>query len=121
MADTITLKPTDVYTITIGLVDASGAVVPVPAGDVFSATSSSPAIAATIGTDANGNPALIVNALTLPDANTMGMTVTISDSAGDVADTLTVDYPVPPAPDDITLAVPAAVVSTQPEPTAPGP
>jgi len=119
---TITLLPTDIYTITISLINpTSGQPEPVPAGDVFSASASSPAISATIGTDAAGNPALFINAVTLPDANTMGINVSVSDSAGDVAATLTVDYPVPAQPGDNTLDTTNAVVTAQAAPTAPGP
>ena len=118
----IELKDTDTYLVTIVLLNAAtGQPEPVAAGDVFTAASSSPALGATITADANGNPAVMINALTLPDANTMGMTVTISDSAGDVAFVQTVDYPVPLTPGDISLDVAAAVVGTQPAPTAPGP
>jgi hypothetical protein len=122
MTNTITLKDTDVYTITIGLVDAAtGIVMPFSPGDTFSAASSDPAIGAAIGLDANGNPALVVRALTLPDANTASSMVTVTDSAGDVAAELTVLYPVPPAVGDIVLDVATAAVTAQPAPTAPGP
>ncbi len=118
----IELKPTDVWTISLGLVNAAtGAVEPIPSGDVFSVTTSSPAIGAEIGTDANGNPAVVLKALTLPDATTMGMNFTVTDSNGDVAVVQGVDYPAPPVAGDITLNVAGAVVSSQPAPTAPGP
>lgn len=118
----ITLLPTEVYTITIQLLDPStGAPEAVPAGDQFSATPTSPAISTTIGADANGNPAVILNALTLPSVNTMGMSFTVSDSAGDVVFVQGVDYPAPAVPGDISLDVGNAVVTAQAAPTAPGP
>lgn len=117
---TITLKPTDVYTIPISIVDpATNQPEPIPAGDKFSAASSSPAVSATIGTDSNGSPTLILNALTLPNEHTMGVVVEVSDSAGDVAVDLTVDYPVPAEPGEITLGT--AAITEQPAPTTPGP
>lgn len=117
---TITLKPTDIYTIPISIVDpTTNQPEPIPAGDKFSAASSSPAVSATIGADDNGSPTLILNALTLPSPATMGVVVEVSDSAGDVAVDLTVDYSVPVVPGDITLG--AAVITDQPAPTKPGP
>lgn len=118
----IQLKETDVYTITIMLLDPNtNQPEPVPAGDVFSVTASSPAISTVIGTDANGNPAVVLNAVTLPGVNTMGMSFTVNDSAGDVAFVQGVDYPAPVQPGDIALDVTNAVVSTQAAPTAPAP
>ena len=116
----ITLLSTDVYTIPISIVDAAtGQPEPIPAGDTFSASSSSAAVSAAVAADSNGSPTLVVNALTLPSENTMGITVEVTDSAGDVAVDLVVDYPVPAAPGDIVLG--AAVVTTQTAPTKPGP
>ena len=121
----ITLTPTDVHHLSIGIVDpATQNAEPVPAGDTFSAVSSSPAIGATIDLDANGNQEVVINALTLPSAATMGQTVTVTDSAGDVAAVQAVDYPVPvtPVPGDIVLGVSNdATVTTQAAPTNPGP
>ena len=121
MTDTIgALKSTDVYAIPLTITNAAdGTNIPVPVTDTFTAVSSSVAISA-VASNATGAWVLTVNALTLPDANTMGMTVTISDSAGSVADVLTVNYPVPVV-GDITATVANAVVTTQPAPTAPGP
>jgi hypothetical protein len=122
MANTIELKPADVYTITIGIVNSqTGLVEPAPVGDVFSAVSPSPAVEATIGVDADGKPAVIVRALTMPDANTMGIVIPVTDSAGDVATSVTVNYAVPVASGDITLNMAGAVVTAQPAPSAPGP
>lgn len=119
---TITLKPTEIHTIPLGIVDPNtNQSVPVPSGDVFSASSSSGSVSATIGTDASGAPALIVNALTLPGPSTMGVVVEVTDSAGDVAVDLTVDYPVPASPGDIVLNTGGDVVTSQAAPTAPAP
>lgn len=129
---------TGTYLVPLALVvDATGALAPVPAGDTFVATiagAGAASIAATPtplpagvtvpgagGTSVGGEPGLLINAITLPDANTMGMTVTVTDSGGDVACTITVNYPVPPVVDDITADVANTVVGTQPAPTAPGP
>lgn len=118
----ITLTETGTWTITILLLDpVTGAPEPVPAGDVFSAASSSAAMGASIVQDANGNPAVFINALTLPGASTMGMSVTVSDDHGDVAFVQGVDYPAPVQPGDISLNVAGAVMGTQPAPTAPAP
>jgi len=117
---TITLKPTDVYTWPLSIVDpATGQTEPLPAGEVFTATSTSPAVLATVNAAADGSPELVVKAATLPDANTLGIKVEVTDSTGDVAVDLTVDYPVPAAPGDITLG--PASLTQQPAPTAPGP
>jgi hypothetical protein len=102
---------------TIGLANpATGAVEALPSGDTFTATSSSPAVGAAIASDSAGAPTLVVNALTAPDPNTPTATVTVNDSAGDVAVELTVNYPVPPVAGDITLDVAGAVVTTQAAP-----
>jgi hypothetical protein len=118
----ITLKPTDVYTFALGLAAADGSVEPIPAGDTFSVSSSlSEVVPGSIGQDADGAPTLIVNALTLPSPATASMVLTLSDSAGDTALELGVDYPEPVAPGNITANVAAATVTTQDAPTTPGP
>ncbi len=113
---TLTIKSTEVHTIPLELIsEADGTTQPIPAGDTFTATSSSPAVGATVnGTD------LVVNALTLPSAATASVAVTVSDSAGDVAYTLTVSYPVPVV-DDVAANLAGDVVTAQAAPTAPGP
>jgi hypothetical protein len=113
---------TDVHTIDLDLVnDATGASDPIPAGDTFTATS--PSIALNVTTSptggTTGGPALVISAATLPSANTMGMTFPVTDSAGDVALTVIVNYPEPPVVNDITLGT--DTVSTQPAPTTAGP
>lgn len=118
----IELKSTEVHTITILLLDpTTQAPEPIPAGDVFTVEASSPAIETVIGVDANGNPAVVLRALTLPSVNTMGMNFTVSDSLGDVVCVQGVDYPMPPQPEDIALDLAGAVVTVQDAPTAPGP
>lgn len=118
------LLPTDVYTIPITIPITITTINPMLGATepVFTAVSSSPAVGATIGADANGAPVLVVNALTEPDANTAtGITVEVSDSAGDVAVILEVPYPVPVVPGDIMLDLAAAVVTEQAAPTPAGP
>jgi hypothetical protein len=113
---TLTIKSTEIHTIPLELIsETDGTTVTIPAGDTFTASSASPAISATITGDS-----LVVNALTLPSANTASMVVTVTDSDGDVAYTLTVNYPVPVV-DDIAANLTADVVTAQPAPTAPGP
>ena len=128
---------TGTYLIPLGLVaDASGAVAPVPTGDVFTAAVTGPGAASIAavpaplpagaalpdgGTSVGGEPGLLINAVALPDANTMGMVVTVSDSDGDVACTITVNYPVPPVVEDVVADIANTLVGTQPAPTAPGP
>src|SRR4029077_16845501 len=117
---TITPKPTDVYAIPLSILNSkTGQIGPIPAGEVFTATSSSSAIGASITEALDGSPQLIVYPLTLPSANTMGIKVEVTVSTGDVAVDLTVDYAMPAAPGDITLGSP--VLGSQPAPTAPGP
>jgi hypothetical protein len=112
---TLTLAPTDVQTITLGLiVDGTQTSAPIPPTDTFSATSPSPAI----GVAVSGNT-VTVNALTQPSANTMGMEFNVTDSAGDTQLEVTVDYPVV-AVDDIVGTV-VVTPNGQPAPTAPGP
>ena len=109
----------EVDTITIKTQDASGATVPVPTGDVFSVSSDSPAALNTvIGTDAAGNPALVINGLVQVHPN---ITVTVKDSAGLTAATLIVDIVADVTPTNIVLDLAAATHVAQPVPTNPGP
>ena len=109
----------EVDTITIKTQTAGGATVPVPAGDVFSASSDSPAaINTVIGKDAAGNPALVMNGLVQEHPD---ITVTISDSAGLVAAVLVVDIVADVTPKNIVLDLADATHVAQPVPTAPGP
>ena len=114
------LTPTEVHTITLGVVNkASGVVEPVPAGDVITAESPNPAIEAVVGVDAAGAVALVVRALMLPDTGTASVVIPVKDSAGNVATELTVEYLVPPASGDLVLDMTGAAVTEQPMPPAP--
>jgi hypothetical protein len=100
--------------------------VPVPAGDVFTATSSSPSLGVAVANNAAGNQELVITPLVIESdaANAGGgIVVTVTDSNGDVAGELSgadainiVTVPVVPV---IRLGTP--VFTTQPAPTAPGP
>lgn len=108
-----------VVTITIKTQDASGATVPAPAGDVFSVASSNPAsLGAAIGTDANGNPAVILTPLVQASP---GLSITVSDADGLAADTQLVDIVPDVTPTNIVLDLADATHTTQPVPTNPGP
>lgn len=112
------LKDDNVATITIQTADASGAIEPIPAGDVFTATSSSPSLGVSIGVDASNNPALILTPLVQVSP---GITVTVKDSAGLAQAALVVDIVADTTDTQIVLNTAGAVLSTQPTPTAPGP
>lgn len=101
-------------------------VVPIPPGDVFTPVASSPSMAMSMGLDVNGNQEVVVAPTVLEsDAGNGGgnITITVTDSAGDIAATLTGTNAinitlVPPVP-QITLGTPT--FTTQAAPTAPGP
>lgn len=104
----------------------NGVTVPVPAGDVFSAQSSSPSLGVAIANDAAGNQELVVNPLVLQSdaANGGGgIVVTVTDSNGDAAGELSgldaIDIITVPVVRQIRLGT--ATVTTQAAPTAPGP
>lgn len=108
----------EVVTIAIQTTNAAGTVEPVPAGDVFTATSSSPSLGVAIGTTAAGGPSLVLTPLVQASP---GITVTVADSSGLIAATQVVDI-VPDVTDtNIILDVAAATHVAQPVPTAPGP
>lgn len=108
----------EIVTITIETTNQAGAVEPYPAGDVFTAASSSPSLGVAIGTDAKGNPAVVLTPLVQASP---GIVVTVSDSAGLSSATLTVDI-VPDVTDtNIILDVSDATHVAQPVPAAPGP
>ena len=116
------------FPLTLTTTDAAGVVttVPVPAGDVFSATASSASLGVAIANDAAGNQELVITPMVIESdaANGGGnIVVTVTDSAGDIAGELSgadaisiVTVPVVP---NIRLGVPS--FTTQPAPTAPGP
>ena len=92
---------------------------PVPTGDVFTAVSADPTnLQAVIGQDANGAPALVVNWLHTVTPHLTGVGVTITDSAGNLADTQLFDM-VDPAhiPDQIGLDVANVALASQAVPT----
>lgn len=114
--------------LTLTTTDAAGVktTVPVPAGDVFTATSSSPSLGVAIANDASGNQELVATPLVLQsDAGNGGgnITVTVTDSAGDTAGELTganaINIVLVPVVAAITLGAPT--FTTQAAPTAPGP
>lgn len=107
------LKNDAVVTISIKEIDqTSGAALPIPAGDTFSVSNDNPtALNAVIGTDAAGNPALVLNALMQAAS---GVNVSVSDSAGAKAASLVVDIVADVVPDLVldtadAVSVPQAV------------
>jgi hypothetical protein len=115
---TLTLLPTDVQVIALGLVqDGTTTTAPIPAGDTFAAVSPSAAIGVVVDNTAD---TVTVNALTLPSPNTMGMAFAVTDSAGDTRLNVIVNYPPLPVVNDIAGTV-TVNANAQPAPTAPGP
>lgn len=109
----------EVDTITIKTQNSAGVTEPVPTGDVFSVTSDHPASLGTaIGTDAGGNPALVLTPLVQVSP---GITVTVTDSAGLKMATLVVDIVMDVTPTNIVLDTADATHVSQPVPTNPGP
>lgn len=109
----------EVVTITIKTTNSAGMTEPVPTGDVFTAVSSNPAsLNAVIGTDASGNPALVVNALVQASPN---ISVTVSDSAGLAQDVQIFDIVADVTPTNVVLDLADATHAPQAVPTAPGP
>ncbi len=109
----------EVVTITIKTTNEAGVVEPYPPGDVFSVVSSNPtSLKAVIGTDAGGNPAVVLTPLVQASPN---ITVTVTDSAGLSQAVQIVDI-VPDVTDtNIVLDVADAVKTPQAVPTATGP
>jgi len=108
----------EVVTITIETTNSAGVVEPYPAGDVFTAASSSPSLGVAVGADAKGNPALVLTPLV---QTSPGITVTVSDSAGLSSATLVVDIVADVTDTNIVLDVADATHVAQPVPAAPGP
>jgi hypothetical protein len=116
------------FALTLTTTDAAGVVtvIPVPAGDRFTPISSSASLGVAVTPDATGNQELVLTPLVLQSdaANAGGnITVTVTDSAGDVAGQLTgvnaINITlVPPIP---AIALGTPTFTTQPAPTAPGP
>jgi hypothetical protein len=116
------------FPLTLTKTDAAGTVtvVPVPAGDVFTAKSSSPSLGVAIANDASGNQELVVTPLVLESSPANGggnITVTVTDSAGDTAAELSGANAI----NIVTVPVVAAIhlgtasFTAQATPTAPGP
>lgn len=121
------------YTFHLVAHDASGNLVPRPAGDVDTVTPNgahAASLGVTVGADASGNATVALAPLVVESdaANGGGgIGLTITDSAGLVEDTATAgvmfDIIVPPPGPAVAIGVDLAGVSTapQPPPTAPGP
>jgi hypothetical protein len=113
------LPSDEVATVTIKTTNSAGIVEPMPAGDVFTATSSAPAsLGVTVGKDAAGAPAIVLTPLVQVSPN---ITITVSDSAGLAQAVQIVDVVLDVNPKNIILDVPGAVLTPQPTPTATGP
>lgn len=106
--------PNDIIaTIPILVDDAAGEPVPAPAGDVFTAVSSSPSLGVAI----NGS-SLVLTPLVQASP---GISVTVSDSAGLASFTQIVDIVQDTTPKAITLDLAHVTGAPQPVPTATGP
>jgi len=122
---TTQLPNDEVLSIPIVVLDADGAVVPAPAGDVFTVVSSDPTkLGAVVGVmpagPLAGHPAVAINALI--QASTPGvLSITVSDSAGLAIDTMGVDIVADTTPKAIGLDLTDAQAVPQPVPTNPGP
>jgi len=112
------LASDEVATVTILVRDGAGDIVPAPAGDVFTAASSSPSLGVAVGPDAHGNPAVVMTPMVVASP---GISVTVSDSAGLAAFTQAVDIVADKAPKAIGLDIAGAVETPQATPTNPGP
>lgn len=108
-----------IVTITIKTTNSAGATEPAPAGDVFSVVSSNPtSLGAAMGTDAAGNPAVVLTPLVQASP---GLSITVSDSAGLAQDVQIVDIVQDLTPTNVVLDLAAATHVSQPVPTNPGP
>jgi hypothetical protein len=108
-----------IYTFTIHVENAAGALEPAPVGDTFTVVSSAPAsLNAVIGADAAGNPAVVANALVVAGT---GYTITTSDSAGLKVAVDTMDIVADTTPTQIALDTVDATTTSQAVPTNPGP
>lgn len=93
----------------------TNAIDPVAAGDVFTVVSADPTnLNAVIGTSAAGAPAVVVNWLHTTNPMLTGVGVTITDSAGNLADTQLFDMVAPAfIPDQIGLDVANVALASQ--------
>lgn len=111
LANVATFTITELNTVT-------GAFDPVNPADVFTAAASDTTnLSATIGTNAAGAPALVVNWLHTTSPLLTGVSVTISDSLGNTNDVQLFDMIQPATlPDQIGLDVTDVTLETQPVP-----
>lgn len=107
-----------VWSFTIETANSAGTVEPAPAGDVFTAVSSSPSLGVAIGTDATGAPAVIVTPLVQLSP---GISVTVSDSAGLAQFVQVFDIVADVTPTNVVLDLADGTHTAQPVPAAPGP
>ena len=113
------LPDDEVLTVTIKTTNSAGATEPVPAGDTFTVVSSNPAsLQAAIGTDAAGNPAVVLTPLVQASP---GLTITVSDSAGLAQAVQIIDIVADVTPRNVVLDFADAVAVPQAVPAAPGP
>jgi hypothetical protein len=110
------LEDDTVATIPIQTTNSAGVVEPPPAGDTFTATSSSPSLGVAVVT----SPVLALVLTPLVQASP-GITVTVKDSAGLTVATQLVDIVQDVTPTNIILDLAGATTVSQPVPTAPGP
>jgi hypothetical protein len=130
LAANIQLKNDQILTLPIVVDDANGDVVPAPAGDVDTVVSNNPASlhavlgATTVAFTLNnvsfpvGSPAAVINALVQVSP---GLSFTITDTAGLVADVQGVDIVPDTTPTSINTNPANSTSVPQPVPTAPGP
>jgi hypothetical protein len=110
------LENDKVYTIPIQTAAGDGAIVPPPAGDIFTAVSSSPSLGVAVVT----SPVLALTATPLVE-NSPNISVTISDNDGLAVWTQIFDIVTDLTPTNVVLDLAGAITTTQPVPTAPGP
>lgn len=108
----------EVVTIDIESTNSAGVVEPLPAGDTFTVTSSSPSLGAAIGVGSAGGPAIVLTPTVQESPN---ITVTVTDSAGLTQVVLLVDIVQDVTPTNLVLDVADATHVSQPVPAAPGP
>ena len=113
------LPNNQILTASIHVTDGAGGLEPAPVGDVFTVVSSNPvSLAAVLGTDAAGGPAVVMNALV---AAGTGYTVTVTDAAGLTSSVTTIDIVADTSPANVVLDMVDATHVSQPVPTLTGP
>jgi hypothetical protein len=108
----------EISTITIKTTDSGGDVEAVDPTDVFTVVSSSPSLTAAIGTDASGNPAIVLTPMVKASPN---ISVTVSDSKGLIQCVQLVDIVPDVKPTNVILDLADATTVSQSVPAAPGP